>query len=232
MKNRNLSKFFLVFISVIAVAPSISYAGELADENVDKIMKTLRASDKYACTPEQLANYIDRSSASLKMTPSIPTSIDHIKNKAIKDKENGEESCVAAFGDLQVIKDFNKIMEYIQSIDPSSWMTSGDAIMTALNKLADEFMEAAKNGICGQLTAKAANKLVNSILKQKLGYDLNDAEKFDSKKFAKKHATNYAEGYATSKGVDKRIVHEDKWEKMFGDQTQDQYKEMKSNMFK
>ena len=223
-----------VMLSFIAMSISATTAfanSNLSPEEQEAMMKQIRTSEKYSCTPEQLADYIERSSASLYMASNLPDAQQHINNETVKSQENGEESCISAFGNMDVIKEFNELMEKIAAIDPSATMPSADAVMAILKKLSEEMFAAAKEGVCGALTQEAAKKLVNDIMSQELGYDLDDLEKFDAEEFAKEEAMDRADDYLDDNDVDNRVIRRDEWEDMFKDHGEDAYEDMKDNMF-
>ncbi len=190
-----------------------------------------RVSSKYSCSPEQLAGYIEQSSTALKMRPSVPDAKTHINNQVIEQQEDGEESCYAAFGNMDVIDDMKKLYKTITELDPSMSMPSSDAVMVLLKKLSDKIYEAASEGVCGLLTQELAMEVVNEVMNHELGFTMDDVQKFD----AKEYATKQAKKRLNEEGVKEEMADKDYWKKLGKKEGkaayEDNKKEMLDNMF-
>ena len=199
--------------SVIGVQTFASPVVELIPTKVqqDAIMKEMRASDKFSFTPDEVANYLDRSTPSSSMKPAVPTFKTHVNNQIIEKNESGEVSCFAAFGDNEIMKKMQQLMELLNNMDPSLSLPTTDAVMAIMSELTNKMWEAAKEGVCGQLTQEAAKKLVDEIMNKKLGYDIDDIKTFDKDKYAKQQAKSYL----NSEDVDERVFNSDQWGNMF-----------------
>lgn len=229
MSKFNFLRTSIVVASVVATQVFANPASNIipSKEQQDAIMKATRASDKYSCTPEEVANYLERSTPSSGMQPAVPTFSTHLNNQIIEKQENGEESCFSAFGDNEIMKKLEELMELLDNMNPSASIPSTDAVMALMKELAKKMWEAAKEGVCGHLTQEAAEKLVNEIMNKKLGYDINDIKSFDEEAFAKGQAIEYM----NSEGVDNRWLNQDQWKDIFSDEAKGHYDEMKGNMF-
>lgn len=202
-------------------------------EQTEQIMLQTRVSSKYSCTPEQLAGYIEQSSSSLSMRPSVPDAKEHINNQVIESQASGEESCFAAFGNMDVINDMKRLLETIQALDPSALMPSNDAIMALLKQLADQLYSAAMDGVCGTFTQELAMEMVNDMMEHELGFDMKDVNAFDANKYSQKQAKSFMSDQGFNGSGD--MTEDEYWESLLGDGNsptwEDSKDEVLDNMF-
>lgn len=199
----------------------------LDDEKTEAILQETRANEKYSCSPEDLANYIDIVSVPLKIRTALPSAKEHINNRAAEQTAKGEDDCSMNFADMQLVKDLNKLIDKVKAFDPSLALPpSNEPIWPLIKQLSQQIYDALLAGVCGALTEELAMELVNEIMNHELGFDLKDVAKFDKNKFA----LDVAKDYLDEKGIDNDVLEPEKWEGMFGGHTNDIYKDKKGEM--
>ncbi|ELP6119097.1 hypothetical protein QTV43_000210 [Vibrio vulnificus] len=128
----------------------------------------------------------------------IPTVKEHIQEQAVRNKD--EDNCLTLFNDLQVVEDIKKLIKVIQSLSIS--MPTTDGMGEAAKALAKRMVEQATDAVCNALTKEAAKKLINEIMDRQLGFDVDDIQSMDPKKFALDLAKEHAGAQLESKGID------------------------------
>lgn len=226
-KRKNISAVILASLLLTQASFALDASQLLDDEQTEAILQETRANEKYSCSPEDLANYIDVVSAPLKVRPALPSAKEHINNRAAEQTANGEEDCSMNFADMQLVKDLNKLIDKVKAFDPSLALPpSSEPIWPLIKQLSQQIYDALLAGVCGALTEELAMELVNEIMNHELGFDLKDVKKFDKNEFA----LDIAEDYLDEKGIDNDVLDPEDWEDMFGDHTGDIYDDKKGEM--
>lgn len=214
------------FFTHAAIAAEAS-GGKAAD---DAMLQYYKVSEKYACSPEELASFLEKRRKSLTIAPNIMTADQFIKVEAAKKKKKGEDNCLTLFDNLDVLKKIQKLISKLQNLKMPDFSTNG--VGSAASTLAKAMYEAAKESICNALTKKAAEKLINQIMSRKLGMDMDDIKEFDAKKFAKGLAKDHAKAYLKSKDIDSDWLDPDEHKDLMKGMMDDQKDKLAKEAFK
>ncbi len=227
MRKKNLIWAAILSTSLFtSQALALDLASQLSDEQTESILKQTRESEKYSCSPEDLADYIDVASASMKVRPNVLSSSEFINNQAAMKQEQGIEDCSMNFANMEVVKDIKKLIEQVKNFQIPS-PPSSDPVWPMVQQLANQVYDALLQGVCGAMTEELAMELVNEIMDHELGFDLSDVKEFDKNEFALEAAEDYLEN---EKGIDGDVLDKEEWDDLFGDETKDIYEDQKESM--
>jgi hypothetical protein len=225
---RTIKKTTLVAALVMGVAPQIAVAApSVAGDN--PMLQYYKVNEKYACTPEELADYIKERRKPLDAKPNVVTATKFVQNEITQKKDDGEDNCLTLFDNLNVVKEINDLIKKIQDMSMPDFSTDGMGL--AAQELGKRLMESAMNSVCNALTKEAATNLINEIMSRELGYDMDDAKEFDAKSFAKEIANDHAEDYLESKDIDPDWLDEENHQDLMKDEIDDQKDTLKDSLF-
>lgn len=178
---------------VAVAAPTIPSASN------DVMLQYYKENEKYACTPEELADFLKDRRKSLSVTPNIMSANKFVQNEAANNKDD-PDNCLTLFDNLKVVEDIQKLISKVQALKMPDFSTDG--MGAAAQALATQLFDAAMQSVCNALTKEAAEQLINEIMNRQVGFDIGDIKEFDHKEFAKGVAMDHAGAYLESEGID------------------------------
>ncbi|MCY9860948.1 hypothetical protein OTK49_00135 [Vibrio coralliirubri] len=212
----------IVTVMVVGALSQGAIALPTTGSTDDAMMQYYKENEKFACTPEELADFLSERRKSLQVVPNIMTADKFVELKAVESKDKGEDNCLTLFDNLKVMEDIKKLWQLIQDLKMPDF--GNDGMGTAAQLLAQELLKAAMESVCNALTKEAAEKLINEIMDRQLGYDIKDIKEFDPKEFAKGVALNHAEDYLESEDIDPDWLDKDNHRDLMSGEISD-YKE-------
>lgn len=193
-------------VFVVGVSGTASATPSIPSANNDVMLQYYKENEKYACTPEELADFLKDRRKSLSVTPNIMSADRFVQNEAAS-KQNDPDNCMTLFDNLKVVEDIQKLISKVQKLKMPDFSTDG--MGAAAQALATQLFDAAMQSVCNALTKEAANQLINEIMNRQLGFDISDVKEFDHKEFAKGVAMDHAGTYLESEGIDSDWLGQD-----------------------
>lgn len=198
-----------VAVMVVSALSQGAYAlPSLGGSNDDAMMQYYKENEKFACTPEELADFLSERRKSLQVVPNIMTADKFVQSRIVESQKEGEDNCLTLFDNLKVVEDIRKLWSMIQKLKIPDFGTDGMGL--AAQALAMAIFEAAMQSVCNALTKEAAEALINEIMNRQLGFDVKDIKEFDPKEFAKGVALDHAGAYLESQSIDADWLDQEK----------------------
>ncbi|ELP5898495.1 hypothetical protein QTV49_000369 [Vibrio vulnificus] len=218
------SIFVVMGVSGVAIAaPNIPSASN------DVMLQYYKENEKYACTPEELADFLKDRRKSLSVTPNIMSANKFVQTEAVKNKDD-PDNCLTLFDNLKVVEDIQKLIAKVQALKMPDFSTDG--MGAAAQALATQLYETAMQSVCNALTKEAAEQLINEIMNRQIGFDIGDVKEFDPKEFAKGVAVDHAGAYLESEGIDADWLDDDNHKDLMKDEIGDQRDKLVEEAFK
>lgn len=215
--------FMLSLASHSVMAAPISSSGDAP------MLQFYKANEKYACTPQELADFMSERRKSLTAKPNIMTASQFTENE-IATQSDEEESCLTLFDNLDVVKEIQDLVSKVQDLSMPDFSTDGMGM--AAQELAKRLYDSAMDSVCNALTKEAAAELINEIMSRELGFDIDDMTEFDPKGFAKDVAMDHSEAYLSSKGIDPDWLDNDNHQDLMKDEIESKKNILKEDLFK
>ncbi|KDM90837.1 hypothetical protein [Photobacterium galatheae] len=219
-------------IASIMIASSLTHiafaAPTLPSTHDDVMLQYYKENEKYACTPEELADFLKDRRQSLAVTPNIMNADKFVQNEAAQKKDD-PDNCLTLFDNLKVVEDIQKLIAKIQKLKMPDFSTDG--MGAAAQALATQLFDAAMESVCNALTKEAAEKLINEVMNRQLGFDINDVKEFDPKEFAKDMALDHAGAYLESEGIDEDWLDQENHKDLMKDEIGNQKEQLVEQAF-
>tara|TARA_B100000700_G_scaffold267699_1_gene307816 strand:+ start:85449 stop:86096 length:648 start_codon:yes stop_codon:yes gene_type:complete len=134
----------------------------------------------YECSPEELHSFVLKNTVAERQPSPVP-SADEVKEAILSVKaEEGSESCLALWGEINLQEKFQEAIQSIKDIDLTM---SGDmiasimeGIKSTIENIWDETMAELTEQICNLIDPENISEVINDKVDDRYGFELDDID--------------------------------------------------------